>query len=348
MRIFTGQTLKEFFIIMSVHTCRLYIFLLSMLLVTACKPEREHAVDFYYWKTNVSIDETEQEYFGNLDCRRLYTRFFDVDNDGTGIRPVAEVKPFDSKALPAEYVPVVFITNRTFYGISREGISKLAKNVFNLTSEIASANQLPPIDEIQIDCDWTGSTRNDYFRFLECLKEVSNKKITCTLRLHQIAEREKNGIPPVGKGYLMCYATSSPVDFSEKNSILDIPLLKSYLKTVNDYPVAFDAALPIYSWAVVKNHLGKIKLINNVTEAELRTESRLQVKKDNVYEVTHDFFFRGFFLNKGFQIKVEEISPELLQEAKSFLNKYIDRDYRIVYYHLDQPFLKKYTVEQLK
>ena len=323
-------------------------FVIVMLLMTACKPGREHAIDFYYWKTNVSFDETEQEYFKNLACRSLYIRFFDVDNDGAGISPLAKVKPFDCEALQAEYVPVIFITNRTFNGINRQGVSDLAQRVFDLTSEIAVANKLPGISEIQIDCDWTGSTRDSYFQFLEYLKKISNKKITCTLRLHQIAEREKNGIPPVEKGYLMCYATSSPTDFSEKNSILDISLLKSYLKTVNDYPVEFDVALPIYSWAVVQNHLGHIKLINNVSESELQAENRFQALPDKSYEATDNFFFRGIFMNKGFRIKVEEISPELLQEAKTFLNKHIKRDYRIVYYHLDQLFLEQYSVEQLK
>ena len=328
--------------------CRFNILFITLLVMAACKPEQEHAIDFYYWKTNVSFDETEQAYFQNLACRRLYIRFFDVDNEGGSIQPLAKVKPFDHKALQAEYVPVIFITNRVFSDIHRQGISDLAQHVFDLTSEIAVVNKLHEINEIQIDCDWTSSTRDDFFLFLEDLKKVSNKKITCTLRLHQIAERQKNGVPPVEKGYLMCYATSSPADFSERNSILDIPLLKSYLKTVNDYPVAFDVALPIYSWAVVQNHLERIKLINNVTEAELRAEDRLQPVSDKMYEATDNFFFRGIFLNKDFLIKVEAISPELLQETKTFLNNHIKRDYRIVYYHLDQPFLAQYTVEQLK
>jgi len=332
---------------MHTHLCRFYIFIV-LFIMTACKLERERAVDFYYWKTNVSLGEMEQEYFQKLNSQRLYIRFFDVDNDGSGVLPIAKVKPFDHKLLQAEYVPVVFITNRTFSGINRQKINDLAQRIFDLTSEIAIANELPEVNEIQIDCDWTPSTCDNFFQFLKQLKEISNKKITCTLRLHQIAEREKNGVPPVEKGYLMCYATSSPTDFTEKNSILDIPLLKSYLKTVNNYPVAFDIALPIYSWAVVQNHLGRIKLINNVTENELREESRLQPLPDESYEAMDNFFFRGIFMNKGFRIKVEEISPELLHEAKTFLNKHIKRDYRIVYYHLDEPFLKQFTIEQLK
>ena len=328
---------------MSIRSYRFYILFIFLLMMVSCKHERKHAIDFYYWKTNVSLDDVEQRYFQNLGCNRLYIRFFDVDNDGKDIHPLAKVKPFDHTALQSEYVPVIFITNRTFNGINLHDIKDLAQRIFDLTCEIASVNKLPVINEIQIDCDWTSSTRNDFFYFLECLKKISNKKITCTLRLHQIAERQKTGIPPVEKGYLMCYATSSPVDFSEKNSILDIAELKSYLKTINDYPLAFDVALPIYSWAVVQNHLGQIKLISDVTRTQLREENHLQVLSDGIYQATDNFFFRGIFINKGFHIKVEEISPELLQEAKIFLNSYIKRDYGIVYYHLDKSFLEKYS-----
>jgi hypothetical protein len=45
------------------------------------------------------------------------------------------------------------------------------------------------------------------------------------------------GIPPVRKVYLMCYSTSSPLENSDKNSILDIQILKNYLSEVQNYPI---------------------------------------------------------------------------------------------------------------
>jgi hypothetical protein len=120
------------------------------------------------------------------------------------------------------------------------------------------------------------------------------------------------------------------------------------LKTVNDYPMALDVALPLYSWAIVTNHLGKVKLINGVTKDELEAENRFSQLTDEKYEVMEDFFFKGIYLNKGFQIKSESISPELLKEAKNYLNSKIKKDCRIVYFHLDAPFLKQYTIDNLK
>jgi hypothetical protein len=65
----------------------------------------------------------------------------------------------------------------------------------------------------------------------------------------------------------MCYSTSSPLEKSDKNSILDVNILKSYLSKMEDYPVKkIEVALPIYSWGIITNHLGKHKLINALSK----------------------------------------------------------------------------------
>src|SRR5690606_2105981 len=167
-------------------------------------------------------------------------------------------------------------------------------------------------DEIQIDCDWTESTRDSYFQFLKELKEISQKNIGSTLRLHQVKFRNKTGIPPADKVYLMCYATSSPIEEIEKNSILDLELLKDYLNDVDRYLLKKDVALPIYSWAIVTNHLGKKKLINGVSASDLDNENYKKLK-DGFYRIEADTFLKGIYINKGFEVKLETISAELLR-----------------------------------
>lgn len=324
-----------------------WILAVSCLFLASCRQTQKHPVDFYYWKTNVQIGETEQSYFEKLNSEKLYIRFFDIDKKGSDIFPLAKVSLFDSEALSAEYIPVVFITNRTFTGISDEQIQSLAINVSTLIDEIGVANSISPITEIQIDCDWTQTTKAAYFQFLKTLESVSGKKVTCTLRLHQIKFKDKTGVPPISKGYLMCYATSDPKETSTRNSILDIELLKDYTVDIENYPIDFDVALPIFSWGIVTNHLGKIKLINNVTANDLDTEFFEQTG-ENTYRITQDFFFRDMYLNKGFTLKIENITPQLLNETKRYLSKKIKKPYHIVYYHLDEVFLKQYTIQELE
>ena len=86
------------------------------------------------------------------------------------------------------------------------------------------------------------------------------------------------------------------------------------------------------------NDLGKIKLINSFSEQDLKGKPVKEIRK-GFYEVEDDFFVRNFYVSKGFTIKVETISPELLVETKSFIDTKLKKDYRLIYYHLDSKFL---------
>ncbi len=325
-----------------------YLFLLSLLfIITSCRKDENHPVNFYYWKSNISLGDTEKDYFKKLESKKLYIRFFDVDIEDAQILPKAKIQPFNAQELAAEYIPVVFITNRTFENQSQEELKRLTEKFLQLITEIKEKNQIPESNEIQLDCDWTEKTRANYFFFISELKKITKKDISCTVRLHQIKYKSKTGIPPVFKAYLMCYATSNPTESTVSNSILDIPLLKDYTQNINDYPLQFDIALPLYSWAVVTNHLGRIKLINGVTEKDL-SASYFKKIGENIYEVEEDCFLQGMYINKGFTLRIEQIMPGLLKEARNYLNEKIQRPYNIVYYHLDKPFLERFTIEELR
>ncbi|WP_461533320.1 hypothetical protein [Sinomicrobium sp.] len=316
-------------------------------LLLSCQKDIPHPVQFYHWKSQIQIGKTEKEYFEALESDKLYMRFFDVDLVQGNPAPVSVVEDFDSRILQATYIPVVFVTNRAIKSVGSTGGKTLAENIDKLISKMAEDYKLDNFDEIQIDCDWTASSKNMYFAFLEQLKKISGKKISCTLRLHQVKYRERTGIPPADKVYLMAYATSNPVEDDGKNSILDFDLLKDYLSTVDSYPLDMDVALPIYSWAVVTNHLGKSKLINGVSENELQSPAFRQTAP-HTYELTEDVFLRGIYLNKGFDIRVEEVSRELLKDTRYFLESKLNRPYDYVYYHLDSIFLRRFTPDDLR
>lgn len=322
------------------------IIVCCIIIFSSCKNNNRSNVNFYYWKAKVSIGDTEKKYFDDLNAHKLYIRYFDVVvEDEHYASPRAKVKSFDSDVLDTEYIPVIFIVNDVFKDEIYASAESLSSDILGLMELISEKNKIN-YDEIQIDCDWTQSTKDKYFAFLQKLAEMSGKKISCTLRLHQIKDRDKTGIPPVSKGYLMCYATSSPKDKDVENSILDLNMLKSYTKNIESYSLPFAVALPIYSWGVVTNHLGNIKLINNIDISNI-TDKLLKKTGDSTYEVQDDFFLQGIYLNKGFTIRIESISPQLLKETRDYLDTKLKKDYEIVYYHLDKPFLENYTIEEL-
>lgn len=327
---------------------RVWIWLLALGLSGCQGMNKDPAADFYYWKSTFSPGAVEQSYMDRLQTKRLFVRLFDVDlaEDGSA-RPVGTLSGLDTTGITPEIIPVVFITNRTFLQLQPEDTDHLARRIDTRIEHMAERAGIQNLREIQIDCDWTAGTREAYFRFLKSLQQHSGKKVTATLRLHQVKFRDNTGVPPVNKVYLMCYATSSPLEKDPGNSILDIALLKDYLGNINDYPLAFDIALPLYSWAIVRNHLDEVRLLNGVTSSDL-SQKYFQRQTDGLYLVKQDVFLNGMYLNTGFRLKVERITPGLLKKAQRFLKNHVESPYRLVYFHLDAEFLQRFAIPDLK
>lgn len=314
-------------------------YLFVFLFITSCSQKEKHPYTFYYWKTNLKLNDIEKKTLDKTNALSLYVRFFDVDKLSGKFEPVAVITKDKSFETGKEIIPTIFITNRSFINIQKEEIPFLAEKINDLILKKIADYHLKVNQEIQIDCDWTSGTKDDYFEFLKQLKKISQKQITCTLRLHQVKDKNLTGIPPVEKVYLMCYSTSSPLENSDKNSILDLNTLKSYLAKLEDYPIKkIEVALPIYSWGIVTNHLGKHKLINALSIKDLNNPDFKKIS-DSEAEILKDGFYFGNFLNKGFKIKVEEISKDQLEKAIQFLDKKIDT-YNIIYYQLDSKFVE--------
>lgn len=321
-------------------------FLLAFLLIVSCSEKEIHEYTFYYWKTHLSLKPEEKKVLDKAKVPFLYTRFFDVDKVNGKFQPVAVITKDQSFQTNKQIVPTVFVTNRALLKISEDEIKFLTQSIHHLIQKKTEEYGLKINNEIQIDCDWTNGTRDDYFKFLKELKKISGKEITCTLRLHQVKDKNLTGIPPVKKVYLMCYSTSSPLETSDKNSILDIHILKSYLSKLEDYPIkSIEVALPIYSWGIVTNHLGKHKLINALSLKDLDNPAFRKIGENEII-ITKDGFYFGNFLNKGFTIKVEEITESQLKDVVGFLNKKIPR-FTIIYYQLDSKFVLNRNFEKL-
>ena len=322
-----------------------FLQLLIFILIISCsKTEVNNDYGFYYWRSKLSLTENEKQTLNKSKVPNLYTRFFDVVKQNNQFLEVGVISVDNNFSIGKKIVPVIFITNETWFNIKPNEIEFLAHQINEHINRIKNNHHLNLENEIQIDSDWTVSTKVDYFKFLQTLKNVSKKNVTCTLRLHQVKDKLQTGIPPVEKMYLMCYATSSPLENQKQNSILDLRTLKSYLKNLEDYPVKLDIALPIYSWGIVTNHVGKKKLINALTAEELMQNKSFRKTNDNNFEVLKDDFYFGIYLNEDFKIKIEEIPEKDILESINFINEKLNYQPHLIYYHLDERFTKNYKL----
>lgn len=346
------------------------------------KGDPQHKINFYHWKSSYQVDEEVRSYTKELGCEKIYLHYFDVVKKDGLVFPVNFIKPIEQNLLlqdSVRIIPVIFIANEVFAGMEEQRIQTLSVNIYAMINSISPHvggplycsvdnkeqtkcewspvfNLHDPVDdpdsphyrEIQFDCDWTQTTKENYFAFLSLMKKsLPGVKITSTIRLHQIKDRETMGVPPADKGYLMCYATSGVDDGSDSNSILDINLLKNYTQDLGSYPLPLDYALPLFSWGIVSNQNGKVKLVNGLTNSDM-DETRFKKIGENKYEVLEDCFLNGLYINEGFTIEIEEITPTLVRSAIQYLDEKLGKDYTIVYFHLSKGFLKRYSVDDLK
>lgn len=325
---------------------KLNLILVFCFLFLNCE-QKPRETSFYYWRSSLELDETEKEFLDDSNGTHLFVRFFDVDKVNGRFEPQGIITKKETFSTDKEIVPVIFITNRTWFDITSEDLDFLVEKVAESIYSRAEELDLSLANEIQIDSDWTSSTKQDYFEFLRRLKTQTQKEITSTLRLHQLRDLENNGVPPINKAYLMCYATSSPLEDTEVNSILNYELLQSYLSSVEDYPLELDYALPIYSWGIVTNQLGKKRLINGLSTQVLDTTAGIAKIAENQYEIEKDGFYFNQFLNTGFKIKIEEIPNELIEKSINLIDQKTQSKAHILWYHLDSRFLKNRKILQL-
>jgi hypothetical protein len=106
------------------------------------------------------------------------------------------------------------------------------------------------VKEIQIDCDWTINTRDNFFNFLKKIVNRARKHniaVSATIRLHQLSQP----VPPVERGTLMVYNTGDITKLNSRNPILDMRDVKPYLKNLRSYNLSMNVAYPVFAWKVV-------------------------------------------------------------------------------------------------
>lgn len=339
---------------------RIFLGIISVLSLFSCNNDAnvEHVERaFYYWKSNSSIHDDDAKQLKDLKVRKLYVKLFEVDyNEARGNFPFEknrvdryELDDLDSVTV----VPTIFIKNGIFQYNDEKSLDQLADNITFLIDKYSKeeyGNQQKVFDynEIQIDCDWTKSTKDKYFYLLKKIKSLSGKEISCTLRLYPYKYPDIMGVPPVDKVTLMCYNLIKPLTKKTKNSILDIEELKKYLNEKKSYPVHIDVALPVFYWTQLYQNNRFEELLdlstNDVKTFAKNTEPLwYQIEKDTSLN------YGETYLKIGDQVKCEDVSATDINQAIALIKKYVDLDKSttISLFDLDKSTFNQYSHEEI-
>lgn len=332
-----------------------FLLLAMVLVLTAACDQQHHVVTrgFYYWKTSFKLSHDEEQQLTNAGCTKLYLRCFDVVwNENTNRpQPVGILSSRGNLPNTFSYVPVVFITQQVIARINTSELPALAENTANLLQQLATRHNITP-NEVQIDCDWTATTRDRYFAFLELLKKqpfLLNKKISCTVRLHQVKYRKTSGIPPVDRALIMCYNVGNLKQPGSHNSIIDVALTKNYLDALDEYPLPADIALPIFSWCL---HFrgGKLQgILRVITPDEVPANPAFTQRKKDLFVCRKDTLWQGYAFLSGDELRIEGPSLKNLLSVARFTSKKVRNDsLNVLFFHADSLTLAKFPVDDLK
>jgi hypothetical protein len=309
---------------------------------------------FYYWKSSSYFDDESVKGINKLKVKKIYYKLFEVDyNESMGNFPYQKNSPNEYMFRNLDslnIVPTVFIRNEIFQYNNEKSLDKLADNIVFLVDKYHKESYyfneekvIFEYDEIQIDCDWTKSTKDKYFYLLKKIKELSKKQISCTLRLYPYKYPDIMGVPPVDKAMLMCYNLIKPLENKTKNSILDLDELKSYLNKRRSYPLHLDVALPVFYWTQWYQN-DRFSGLLNINSADMKTFTK--EVKPMWYEVTKDTTYNDKnYFRIGDQIKCEEVDSKKIREAISIIknNVELDKNTTISLFDLGESTFKKYS-----
>lgn len=326
---------------------KIILYSLILCFIISCRQQEQPIISFYYWKTIFRLSPKEKSTLTENQVKRVYIRYFDIDLSPKTQKPYPRTPiRFEDKTSDFEIIPVVYIKNKVMLD-KKLDVMDLAEKINNFMQQINSKNNIT-IQEIQIDCDWTLGSKDNYLRFIEIFKKVSNKKLSATIRLHQIKYFKKTKIPNVDRGVLMYY-NMGKIAPDSLNSIYDRSIANRYLSSLQNYPLPINIALPIYSWGIHMRDGKIIGLRNKIDTQNLKNNDSFVLTKKNWFTVKKSSFTGGIFYKENDQLKIETISRNDLLEMAADIEENTDQNpNEIIFYDLDEFNLKNYDTTIFK
>lgn len=300
--------------------------------------------NFYEWGLNANYTDTTKKMLDLANTKTIFLHYFDVINHTTEDNysdpyPTYVINKIDTGFSDYEIVPVVFIAN----SVNME--YNLHEKISKLVDQISLSHFNKKFNKLQLDCDWNQNSKSSYFSLIDSLSKKF--EVSVTIRLHQIKYKYDTGIPPVKKGVLMLYNVGELGRFDE-NSILESGIVDEYINPDSEYPMELDIALPLFSQTVLKNNDGNLKLLQGQHRSELEESKNIFRKiNENVYVVRKDTLFKGFFLSKGFTLKIDSVDFNEIEKSYSFIKESKLKIGNTILYRLDDQLINKLNFNKI-
>lgn len=346
-----------------------YLLIIGVLFIQQCKQNNPpESKAFYYWKTFYNVDNQESQLMNHLGVDKFYIRFFDVD--WSVMRdmaiPLGELQVDYEKNLAKNYVPCIFITNTVMLKSSKNQLDTLANRIRKKTYEIAKYLNYEYIEEngvqkeftgdeywneLQIDCDWTVTSKENYFYFLKKIKEAFPlKKLSITLRLWQLKYQQKAGIPPADRAMLMCYSTGDPREYQINNSLATYDEISKYIKG-QSYVLPIDIALPIYHWAVLFRNKKFKGILRDLDPETIQSDTIHYAHiQNNRYFFKSDTVLANTYIRYGDEIRLESLPEEDMKKLIKLLKKekFYTTESTVSFFSWDTTYINNYGKENIE
>ena len=314
--------------------------IIVILLLASCSSSvKETSVSVYWWKNKVEITDEMLQFKQANNIHKVYCKVADFRYNQ--LHNTIDIPLIHEKlSLEKQNVsPVLYIENDVFKHFSEDYVFTRFKETID---KLMQRNIISDLTHIQIDCDWTLSTKDRYFQFLNKLKS-SFEIVGVTLRLHQVKYYKTTGVPDIDYGVLMIYNLSSVADFEVENSIYNYDLALSYLKGyLHNYPMEVKAALPAFAWAAHFHHERLVNILNFITYEELVKNENLTQLTDYRFVSKKAHFINAIPISKHDIIRYEEPNIESLKLLLGFLKQEVNQEkLEVIFFSLNAPFLIK-------
>ena len=310
-----------------------YLLLLTVIIMLAIlfyaytkQPINKVKVSYYHWKNSYQV-KTEQ--LKALQAHQLYIKFLDIGYSNQ-LEVISTRFPAALNNDYGKVIPVVYIDNRVLKHTSSADLLAIIKKKISATQ----------YRSLQLDCDWTLSTRKRYFSLLRSLYKIY-PDLSATIRLHQVKYFKKTGVPPVKTGVLMYYNMSDIRDLNSKNAILDLEIAQQYHVNFQHYPLPLNLAFPLYHQIrVIRQNKVVMILIGKALNHQ-----KLDKIAPQHYRVNHSHYIQGHYLYEGDELHVDQVSEKTLKKA-AYTLKPLLKIKELIFYELN--YAKDFGYERIE